>query len=82
MPGPAVAAGNALVVLGFLSVFAVFRANSFASAIIEVGTGQKVVSTGPYALVRHPMYAGARLLLFVGAPLALGSWWGFLRSCR
>ena len=77
VPGPAVAAGNALVVLGFLSVFAVFRANSFASAIIEVGTGQKVVSTGPYALVRHPMYAGA-LLLFVGAPLALGSWWGLL----
>jgi protein-S-isoprenylcysteine O-methyltransferase Ste14 len=58
-------------------VFAVFRENSFASAIIEVGEGQKVVSTGPYALVRHPMYAGA-LLLFVGAPLALGSWWGLL----
>ena len=77
VPGSAVAAGNALVVLGFLSVFAVFRENSFASAIIEVGTGQKVVSTGPYALVRHPMYAGA-LLLFVGAPLALGSWWGLL----
>ena len=77
VPQSAVAAGNALVVLGFLSVFAVFRENSFASAIIEVGKGQKVVSTGPYALVRHPMYAGA-LLLFVGSPLALGSWWGLL----
>ena len=77
VPESAVAAGNALVVLGFLSVFAVFRENSFASAIIEVGKGQKVVSTGPYALVRHPMYAGA-LLLFVGSPLALGSSWGLL----
>ena len=39
--------------------------------------GQTVVSTGPYAIVRHPMYAGA-LLVCVGAPLALGSWWGLL----
>jgi protein-S-isoprenylcysteine O-methyltransferase Ste14 len=58
-------------------MFAVFRENSFAASTIEVGTGQSVVSTGPYAIVRHPMYAGA-LIMFLGVPLALGSWWGLL----
>lgn len=77
VPFWAVGAGNALVALGFLSVLAVLRENSFASAIIEVGEGQKVISTGPYALVRHPMYAGA-LPLFLGIPPALGSWWGLI----
>jgi protein-S-isoprenylcysteine O-methyltransferase Ste14 len=67
--------GDGLVILGFAIILRVFRENSFASAIIEVSAGQKVVSTGPYALVRHPMYAGA-LPLLVGIPLALGSWWG------
>lgn len=72
-----VAAGNILIAAGFLGVFAVFRENTFASAIIEVAVDQKVISTGPYAIVRHPMYAAA-LLLFLGMPLALGSWWGML----
>jgi protein-S-isoprenylcysteine O-methyltransferase Ste14 len=67
--------GDGLVILGFAIILRVFRENSFASAIIEVSAGQKVVSTGPYALVRHPMYAGA-LPLLIGIPLALGSWWG------
>jgi protein-S-isoprenylcysteine O-methyltransferase Ste14 len=67
--------GDCLVVLGFWIVFIVFRENSFASSIIEVSADQKVVSTGPYAWVRHPMYAGA-LLLLAGIPIALGSWWG------
>jgi protein-S-isoprenylcysteine O-methyltransferase Ste14 len=70
-----VAAGDVLVALGFLIVFSVFKENTFASAIIEVGTGQKVISSGPYALVRHPMYFGW-LVKFSGVPLALGSWWG------
>lgn len=70
-------AGDALVALGFLVVFFVFRENTFASATIEVDAGQRTVSTGPYALVRHPMYAGA-LVLLAGVPLALGSWWGLL----
>jgi protein-S-isoprenylcysteine O-methyltransferase Ste14 len=70
-----VAAGDVLVALGFLIVFFVFKENSFASAIIEIGTGQKVISSGPYALVRHPMYFGW-LVTFSGVPLALGSWWG------
>jgi protein-S-isoprenylcysteine O-methyltransferase Ste14 len=70
-----VAAGDVLVALGFLIVFFVFKENTFASAIIEIGTGQKVISSGPYALVRHPMYIGW-LVTFSGVPLALGSWWG------
>jgi protein-S-isoprenylcysteine O-methyltransferase Ste14 len=72
-----VVAGDLLVAAGFVIVFLVFRENSFASAAIEVGAGQKVIETGPYGLVRHPMYAGA-LVLLAGIPLALGSFWGLL----
>jgi protein-S-isoprenylcysteine O-methyltransferase Ste14 len=75
VPSYAVAAGNVLVAIGFLINFFVFKENTFASAIIEIGTGQKVISSGPYALVRHPMYIGW-LVTFSGVPLALGSWWG------
>lgn len=71
----AVIAGDVLVALGFLVIFLVFEENTFASAVIEVDPEQKVVSTGPYGLVRHPMYAGA-LIMLLGVPLALGSWWG------
>lgn len=67
-------AGNALIVLSFLFIFWVMRTNSFAAANITVEGDQKVIDTGPYALVRHPMYAGA-LLMFLCIPLALGSWW-------
>lgn len=63
---------NALVGLGLLICFFVFRENSFASATVETSADQKVVMTGPYALVRHPMYTGGLLLLFA-TPLALGS---------
>ena len=70
-----VLAGNLLVILGFLAVFLVFKENTFTSATIEVAPGQRVISTGPYAIVRHPMYAGALVMLFA-TPLALGSWWG------
>jgi protein-S-isoprenylcysteine O-methyltransferase Ste14 len=71
-PLPAVVAGDALVVVGFLAVFLVFRENTYTSSIIEVTTEQRVIDTGPYAAVRHPMYAGA-LVLVAGIPLALGS---------
>ncbi len=67
--------GDALIVAGFLIVWRVFRENSFTSATIQVAAGQRVVSTGPYALVRHPMYTGA-LLYLASIPIALGSWWG------
>jgi len=64
---------NGFVVLGFFIVFLTFKENSYTSAVIEVAEQQKVVTSGPYHLVRHPMYAGAILLLLF-APLALGSW--------
>jgi protein-S-isoprenylcysteine O-methyltransferase Ste14 len=73
----AIAAGDVLVAVGFYFIFLVYRENTFTSATIEVAEGQKVVSTGPYAIVRHPMYASA-LLYLVGTPLALGSYWGLL----
>ena len=74
---PVVLVGDAFVLLGFYAFFLTFRENSFASSIIEVGSGQRVIDTGPYALVRHPMYAGA-LLLFFATPPALDSVWGFV----
>lgn len=70
-------AGDVLVALAFLIIFFVYKENSFTSATIDVYAGQTVISTGLYALVRHPMYVGG-LLMFVGMPLALGSWWGLL----
>ena len=70
-------AGDVLVGIGWLAIFFVFRENSFTSATIELAPDQKVISTGPYALVRHPMYAGV-LVMLLGIPIALGSWWGIL----
>ena len=77
MPPSAALAGDVLVLLGWLAIFFVFKENTFTSATIELAPGQKVVSTGPYALVRHPMYAGG-LVMLLGIPIALGSWWGLL----
>ena len=76
-PLAAVIAGNVLIAVGFYIVFLVFKENSFASARIEIAGDQRVISTGPYALVRHPQYAGSFLYL-LGMPLALGSYWGLL----
>jgi len=67
--------GDALIALAFLFIFFVFRQNSYGASTIQIAEGQTVISTGPYALVRHPMYAGA-LVMLIGTPLALGSWWG------
>jgi protein-S-isoprenylcysteine O-methyltransferase Ste14 len=69
--------GDGLVVLGFLLTFSVLRENTYSASTIQVVEGQKVISTGPYAIVRHPMYAGA-LPLVIGVPLALGSRLGLL----
>lgn len=66
--------GNAIIVLSYLAIFRVIRANSWAASNIRVEVDQRVIDTGPYAYVRHPMYAAA-IWLFVGIPLALGSWW-------
>jgi protein-S-isoprenylcysteine O-methyltransferase Ste14 len=77
VPLSVVLGGGVLVALGFYFIALVYRENSFASATIEVAAGQRVITTGPYAIVRHPMYASALLYLF-GTPLALGSYWGLL----
>jgi len=69
--------GDVLVALGLYIVFLVFRENSFTSATIEVQEEQRVISTGPYAVIRHPMYSGAFIML-LGVPLALGSWWALI----
>jgi protein-S-isoprenylcysteine O-methyltransferase Ste14 len=77
VPVAGVIAGDLVMLAGLAITFAVAKVNSYASAIIEVAEGQKVISTGPYAIVRHPLYSGALIMLF-GIPLALGSWWGML----
>jgi len=69
--------GDAFVVLGLLTIFLVFRANTYTSVLVEVSEGQRVISTGPYKVVRHPMYSGA-LLMLLFTPLALGSFWALL----
>ncbi|MBU4221905.1 MAG: isoprenylcysteine carboxylmethyltransferase family protein [Euryarchaeota archaeon] len=68
-----VIAANAIVLSGYIFFFLVLRENSYASRIIEVEKGQKVITTGPYAIVRHPMYLGV-LLMYLFTPLALGSY--------
>jgi protein-S-isoprenylcysteine O-methyltransferase Ste14 len=72
-----VLAGDLLVVLGFYIVFRVFCVNTFTAATVEVTGQQTVISTGPYAFVRHPMYSGA-LVMLLGTPLALASRWGLV----
>ena len=68
-----------IVLLGYGLFFLVMRENSYASRVVEVNTGQKVIDTGPYAIVRHPMYVAA-LLMFLAGPLALGSYWALIPS--
>jgi protein-S-isoprenylcysteine O-methyltransferase Ste14 len=72
VPVPLVVLGDLLVALGLYLVLRVFGENTFTSATIETAPEQRVISTGPYALVRHPMYVGA-LVMLSGVPLALGS---------
>jgi protein-S-isoprenylcysteine O-methyltransferase Ste14 len=69
--------GDLLVVLGLFITVLVLRENSFSASNIRVERGQTVISTGPYAIMRHPMYAGVLILAF-GVPLALDSWLGLL----
>lgn len=77
VPILAVIAGDVVVALGFFLIFLAFRANTFAGITIEIAAGHQPIATGPYALVRHPMYSGGIIMLF-GTPMALGSWWGLL----
>jgi protein-S-isoprenylcysteine O-methyltransferase Ste14 len=71
------ALGLAMYLLSTGFILWVFHENSFAAPVVKVQTERDhhVISTGPYAFVRHPMYSGV-MLFFVGVPLLLGSWWG------
>ena len=73
------ALGAVLIALCMLVVWQTFRFNTFAApqVRVQIDRQQRVITDGPYRVVRHPMYAGA-LLMFVGTPLLLGSWWGLL----
>jgi protein-S-isoprenylcysteine O-methyltransferase Ste14 len=79
VPPSATLAGYVLFVASFLLIFLAFRENTFAAATIDVEADQKVIASGPYAIVRHPYYLGL-LLWYVATPLALGSWWGLLTT--
>jgi protein-S-isoprenylcysteine O-methyltransferase Ste14 len=69
--------GDVLVAIGLGVVALVIIQNSYASATVQVQADQKVVSSGLYGLVRHPMYTG-NVIMMVGIPLALGSYWGLV----
>ena len=71
--------GDVFIMAGLGMVYRVFKANAFGSATIEIADDQKVISTGPYAMVRNPMYAGAAVYL-IGTSLALGSYWGLIAA--
>lgn len=71
--------GLVLFLLSTLFILWVFRENSFAAPVVKLQAerAQRVISTGPYAHVRHPMYSGV-ILFLAGVPLLLGSWWGLV----
>lgn len=77
VPTVVVLLADLLVAAGYLFVAFVMKTNSFASRIVEVEEGQQVIKTGPYAVVRHPMYTGV-VLMYLASPVALGSWWGMV----
>ncbi len=74
LPVAVVLAADGVVLLGYLIFFLTIRENRYAARVVEVDAGQKVIDTGPYAVVRHPMYLGT-ILMFLATPLALGSFW-------
>ncbi len=75
VPAVAVIVADAVSFIGYSIIFLTFRENSYASRIIEVEKSQKVISSGPYAIIRHPMYLGY-ILMMLSMPVALGSWAG------
>lgn len=77
VPTSLVVLADAMVVAGYALVVWVFKENPYASRVIEVEKGQTVVTTGPYRIVRHPMYLGA-MLMYAFTPLALGSYWAII----
>jgi protein-S-isoprenylcysteine O-methyltransferase Ste14 len=79
MPAWLSIAGDLLILIGMWMVFRVFKANPFGSATVKIADDQIVISTGPYAVVRNPMYASA-VVYFIGTSLALGSYWGLVAA--
>ncbi|MBT8147891.1 MAG: isoprenylcysteine carboxylmethyltransferase family protein [Gammaproteobacteria bacterium] len=77
VPTVVVLLADFLVAAGYLFIAFVMKTNSYASRIVEVEEGQQVIKTGPYAVVRHPMYTGA-VFMYLASPVALGSWWGIV----
>lgn len=77
IPAEIIITTDAVILAGYIIIFLVFRENSYASGIVEIDTGQKVISTGPYSIVRHPMYIGV-LIMYLPTPVALGSYWGLI----
>jgi protein-S-isoprenylcysteine O-methyltransferase Ste14 len=69
--------GDALAALGLMIDLRVFAENTYGASTIYKMENQKVITTGPYALMRHPMYVGV-IVMAAGVPIALGSWWGLL----
>lgn len=76
-PVPVIIVMDVIVLLGYGIVFLVFRENQYASRIVEVESNQKVISSGLYSIIRHPMYLGS-LMLYIFSPLALGSYWALI----
>lgn len=74
---PIVIAADVVVVASYLFVLWVFRVNQFASRVVEVTQTQRVIDTGPYAWMRHPMYVGV-IGMYLASPIALGSYWAVL----
>lgn len=68
---------DVVILLGYLIIFSVFKQNRYASRVVEVDNNQKVITTGLYSIVRHPMYVGV-LIMFILTPIALGSYWGLI----
>ncbi len=68
---------DVIIFFGYLIIFFVFKQNSYASNIVEINENQKIISTGLYGIVRHPMYVGV-LIMFIPTPIALGSYWGLI----
>ena len=69
--------GDILIIVAMWMVYRVFKENSYGSATVEITQDQEVISTGPYAIVRNPMYSSAAVY-FIGTSLALGSYWGLI----
>lgn len=77
MPSWTVAVASVVFIVFYGLYAEVMRENAYLSRVIEVQAGQKVIDTGLYALVRHPMYM-ATVFLFLAMPVVLGSWWSLL----